>query len=111
MDGSGGGVGDFAGLTWRLHHIAKLGVNCIWLLPFYSSPRLDHGYDVRKSPPGPLSSGYWVRAGACRTDGNARRGPVVHSDLLFSTDPDRKEGAQDGQLQLAAAEGVVLRIG
>src|SRR4051812_21872814 len=46
MDGDDDGIGDFKGLTSRLDHIAKLGVNCIWLLPFYPSPRLDHGYDV-----------------------------------------------------------------
>jgi maltose alpha-D-glucosyltransferase/alpha-amylase len=46
MDGNDDGVGDFKGLTQRLDHIAKLGVDCIWLLPFYPSPRLDHGYDV-----------------------------------------------------------------
>jgi maltose alpha-D-glucosyltransferase / alpha-amylase len=46
MDGNGDGIGDFAGLTQKLDHIAKLGANCIWLLPFYPSPRLDHGYDV-----------------------------------------------------------------
>jgi maltose alpha-D-glucosyltransferase/alpha-amylase len=46
MDGNGDGVGDFKGLTQRLDHLAKLGVTCLWLLPFYPSPRLDHGYDV-----------------------------------------------------------------
>ena len=46
MDGNDDGIGDFKGLTERLDHIAKLGVNCVWLLPFYPSPRLDHGYDV-----------------------------------------------------------------
>ena len=46
MDGDEDGIGDFKGLTERLDHIAKLGVDCIWLLPFYPSPRLDHGYDV-----------------------------------------------------------------
>src|SRR3954465_8302757 len=46
MDGNDDGIGDFSGLTSRLDHIAQLGVNCIWLLPFYPSPRLDHGYDV-----------------------------------------------------------------
>ena len=45
-DGNGDGIGDFKGLTSRLDHIAQLGANCIWLLPFYPSPRLDHGYDV-----------------------------------------------------------------
>jgi maltose alpha-D-glucosyltransferase/alpha-amylase len=46
MDGNDDGIGDFKGLTERLDHIAKLGVNCVWLLPFYPSPRLDYGYDV-----------------------------------------------------------------
>jgi len=45
-DGNGDGVGDFKGLTDRLDYIAQLGVNCLWLLPFYPSPGLDHGYDV-----------------------------------------------------------------
>jgi maltose alpha-D-glucosyltransferase/alpha-amylase len=46
MDSNGDGIGDFKGLTSRLEHIAKLGATCLWLLPFYPSPRLDHGYDV-----------------------------------------------------------------
>lgn len=45
-DGDGDGVGDFRGLTQRLDHIAELGATCIWLLPFYPSPRRDNGYDV-----------------------------------------------------------------
>ncbi|MGY4435199.1 glycosidase [Bradyrhizobium sp. F1.13.1] len=45
-DGDGDGVGDFKGLVEELDHIAQLGVNCLWLLPFYPSPGLDHGYDV-----------------------------------------------------------------
>jgi maltose alpha-D-glucosyltransferase/alpha-amylase len=45
-DGNGDGIGDFKGLTDRLDHIAQLGVTCLWLLPFYPSPGLDHGYDV-----------------------------------------------------------------
>lgn len=46
MDGNGDGVGDFAGLTHRLDHIAALGATCVWLLPFYASPNRDNGYDV-----------------------------------------------------------------
>ncbi|KRQ14880.1 alpha-amylase family protein [Bradyrhizobium manausense] len=45
-DGNGDGIGDFKGLVAQLDHIAQLGVNCLWLLPFYPSPGLDHGYDV-----------------------------------------------------------------
>ena len=45
-DGNGDGIGDFRGLTDRLDHVQSLGVNTIWLLPFYPSPLRDDGYDV-----------------------------------------------------------------
>ncbi len=45
-DSNGDGVGDFRGLTERLDHVQSLGVNTIWLLPFYPSPLRDDGYDV-----------------------------------------------------------------
>ena len=45
-DSNGDGVGDFRGLTERLDHVQSLGVNTIWLLPFYPSPQRDDGYDV-----------------------------------------------------------------
>ena len=40
------GVGDLAGISDRLDHVADLGVDAIWLTPFYPSPQRDHGYDV-----------------------------------------------------------------
>ena len=46
FDGNNDGIGDFPGLISRLDYIADLGVNTIWLLPFYPSPRLDDGYDI-----------------------------------------------------------------
>lgn len=46
MDSDGDGVGDFRGLTQRIPYLAGLGVTCLWLLPFYPSPRRDDGYDV-----------------------------------------------------------------
>jgi glycosidase len=42
----GDGTGDFSGLTQRVDYLAALGVNCIWLMPFYPSPDRDDGYDV-----------------------------------------------------------------
>jgi maltose alpha-D-glucosyltransferase/alpha-amylase len=45
-DANGDGIGDFRGLTERLDHVQSLGVNTIWLLPFYPSPQRDDGYDV-----------------------------------------------------------------
>jgi len=46
MDGNGDGIGDFAGLTSRLDYLADLGVDTLWLLPFYPSPLRDDGYDI-----------------------------------------------------------------
>src|SRR5438445_1305064 len=46
FDASGDGVGDFRGLAAKLDYIKDLGVNAIWLLPFYQSPLRDDGYDI-----------------------------------------------------------------
>lgn len=46
FDFNNDGIGDFQGLIQKLDYIAELGVNTIWLLPFYPSPRLDDGYDI-----------------------------------------------------------------
>lgn len=46
QDSSGNGIGDLAGITRRLDHIASLGVDCIWLSPIFTSPQADMGYDV-----------------------------------------------------------------
>lgn len=45
-DGNGDGVGDFRGLSARLPYLAGIGITCVWLLPFYPSPRKDDGYDI-----------------------------------------------------------------
>ena len=46
FDSNDDGVGDFPGLLQKLDYIVQLGVNVVWLLPFYPSPRLDDGYDI-----------------------------------------------------------------
>lgn len=46
QDSNGDGVGDFAGLTDRLEYLTSLGINCIWLNPFYPTPNRDNGYDI-----------------------------------------------------------------
>ncbi len=45
-DSDGDGVGDLAGITSRLPYMRDLGVDAVWLTPFYTSPQHDHGYDV-----------------------------------------------------------------
>jgi maltose alpha-D-glucosyltransferase/alpha-amylase len=45
-DGNDDGIGDFRGLIGRLDYLEWLGVDCLWLLPFFPSPLRDDGYDV-----------------------------------------------------------------
>lgn len=45
-DSNGDGVGDLPGVTARLDHVADLGVDAIWISPFFTSPMNDFGYDV-----------------------------------------------------------------
>jgi maltose alpha-D-glucosyltransferase/alpha-amylase len=46
MDSNADGVGDFVGLMRRLDYLAGLGITCVWLMPFQTSPRRDDGYDI-----------------------------------------------------------------
>ncbi|MER7663911.1 glycoside hydrolase family 13 protein [Streptomyces sp. NPDC096193] len=45
-DSDGDGIGDLRGATERLPYLAELGVDAVWLTPFYASPQADGGYDV-----------------------------------------------------------------
>ena len=46
QDTTGNGLGDLAGITARLEHVARLGADAIWLSPIFASPMADMGYDV-----------------------------------------------------------------
>lgn len=46
VDSNADGVGDFKGVTSKLDYVKDLGVNTIWLMPFYPSPLRDDGYDI-----------------------------------------------------------------
>ncbi|MCM5555338.1 alpha-amylase family glycosyl hydrolase [Pleomorphomonas sp. NRK KF1] len=46
QDSDGDGVGDLKGITERLPHVASLGVDAIWISPFFTSPMKDFGYDI-----------------------------------------------------------------
>ncbi|MEW9616601.1 alpha-glucosidase [Shinella sp. S4-D37] len=46
QDTNGDGIGDLRGITERLAHVASLGVDAIWISPFFTSPMKDFGYDV-----------------------------------------------------------------
>ena len=46
QDSNGDGIGDLRGIIQRLPYVASLGVDAIWISPFFTSPMLDYGYDV-----------------------------------------------------------------
>ena len=45
-DSNDDGIGDLPGIVERLDHIASLGVDAIWISPFFRSPMADFGYDI-----------------------------------------------------------------
>jgi glycosidase len=45
-DGNGDGIGDFAGITSKLDYLKALGIDGLWLTPYYPSPKVDNGYDI-----------------------------------------------------------------
>ena len=46
QDSDGDGTGDLNGITQRLGYLQTLGVDAIWITPFYPSPQVDFGYDI-----------------------------------------------------------------
>jgi oligo-1,6-glucosidase len=46
QDSNGDGIGDLSGIMRRLDHLARLGIDVIWLSPIYRSPQADNGYDI-----------------------------------------------------------------
>jgi maltose alpha-D-glucosyltransferase/alpha-amylase len=88
FDSNADGVGDLAGIHERLEYLEWLGVDCLWLLPFYPSPLRDGGYDV---------SDFMTVAPECgRVDDLAglvedahRRGIRIISDLVMNHTSDQ----------------------
>ena len=88
MDSNGDGIGDFPGLISKLDYIADLGVNVIWLLPFYPSPRLDDGYDIAEYTG--VSPDYGTLADVKRFIAEAhKRGLKVISELVINHTSDQ----------------------
>ncbi len=104
-DGDGDGTGDLPGVTAKLDHLAQLGVDAVWLSPFYRSPQKDAGYDVadyRDIDPlfGTLADFDEMLAGA------HERGLKVIVDLVPNHSSDQHVWFQEA---LAAAPGSAER--
>ncbi|GGJ86153.1 maltose alpha-D-glucosyltransferase [Pseudomonas matsuisoli] len=88
FDANNDGIGDFAGLIEKLDYIADLGVNTIWILPFYPSPRRDDGYDIAEYRD--VSPDYGTRADAKRFIAEAhKRGLRVITELVINHTSDQ----------------------
>ncbi len=87
-DSNGDGIGDFRGLTEKLDYIRDLGVNTIWMMPFYPSPMLDDGYDVADY--GNVHPSYGTRADFKRFVKEAHeRGLRVITELIVNHTSDQ----------------------
>ncbi|MGA9092536.1 MAG: maltose alpha-D-glucosyltransferase [Pseudomonas alloputida] len=88
FDSNNDGIGDFAGLISKLDYIAELGVNTLWLLPFYPSPRRDDGYDIAEYKA--VHPDYGSMADARRFIAEAhKRGLRVITELVINHSSDQ----------------------
>jgi alpha-glucosidase len=100
-DGNGDGVGDLAGIRSRLPYLTELGVDALWITPFYPSPMADHGYDVADPRDVEPVFGDLAEFDALLADAHTR-GLRVTVDLVPNHSSDRHEWFRTA---LAAAPG------
>jgi len=103
QDGDGDGVGDFRGLTQRLDYVQDLGVDCLWLLPFYPSPLRDDGYDIADYYD--IAAGYGTMADfeAFLREAH-RRGIRVVTDLVVNHTSDQHPWFQEARRDASSAK-------
>jgi maltose alpha-D-glucosyltransferase / alpha-amylase len=95
-DGNGDGIGDFQGLISKLDYLQWLGVDCLWLLPFYPSPLKDDGYDVADFLS--VAESYGTNEDMRRLlDEAHRRGIRVIVDLVLNHTSDQHPWFQDAR--------------
>ena len=96
QDANGDGIGDFQGLRERLDYLQDLGVDCVWLLPFYPSPLRDDGYDIADYCD--MSPFYGKMADfQAFLDEAHRRGMRVIADLVVNHTSDRHPWFQEAR--------------
>ncbi len=95
-DADGDGTGDLRGLTEKLDYLEWLGIDCIWLLPFYQSPLRDGGYDI--SDFFTVLPAYGdVDAAATLIDEAHRRGMRVIADMVMNHTSDAHPWFQESR--------------
>ncbi|HEX7678209.1 MAG TPA: maltose alpha-D-glucosyltransferase, partial [Thermoanaerobaculia bacterium] len=93
FDANNDGVGDFQGLTRKLDYLQDLGINIIWLLPFYPSPLRDDGYDIANYTAVHPSYGTLADFKAFLKEAH-RRGLKVITELVINHTSDQHEWFQ-----------------
>jgi maltose alpha-D-glucosyltransferase/alpha-amylase len=96
-DANGDGTGDLKGLTEKLDYLEWLGIDCIWLLPFYQSPLRDGGYDISdffSILPEYGDIGHVMEF----VEGAHRRGMRVIADLVMNHTSDAHPWFQESRL-------------
>jgi alpha-glucosidase len=88
QDSNGDGIGDLKGIAARLPHVAALGVDAIWISPFFTSPMRDFGYDVSNYEDVDPIFGTLADFDAMMTEAH-RLGIKVMIDLVLSHSSDR----------------------
>jgi maltose alpha-D-glucosyltransferase/alpha-amylase len=92
-DSNGDGIGDFQGLARKLDYLQDLGVNILWLLPFYPSPLRDDGYDIADYTAVNPSYGTLADFKAFLKEAH-RRGIRVVTELVINHTSDQHEWFQ-----------------
>jgi len=93
FDSNNDGIGDFQGLTRKLDYLQDLGVNILWLLPFYPSPLRDDGYDIANYTAVNPSYGTLADFKAFLREAH-RRGLKVITELVINHTSDQHEWFQ-----------------
>jgi alpha-glucosidase len=103
-DSNGDGIGDLPGITAHLDHVARLGVDAIWISPFFTSPMADYGYDVADYRDVDPSFGTLADFDALIARAHAL-GLKVTIDLVFAHTSDRHAWFIDSRSSRDSAHG------
>ena len=110
FDANNDGVGRHPGLIAKLDYLEWLGIDCLWLLPFYPSPLRDGGYDISDFFTVHPESGTRRRPGRrCSTDAH-RRGIRVIADLVMNHTSDQHPWFVESRSARGQPQGRLVRV-
>ena len=110
FDANGDGSGDFRGLTEKLDYLQWLGIDCIWLLPFYQSPLRDGGYDIADFYDGPPRLRHASTTSTSSSTPRTRAGIRVIADLVMNHTSSDHPWFQESRSQPGLAQARLVRV-